>query len=176
MACGCAECNEHEGPNPNIMKMRFFFVGMQVLIAVVGLIKERSWKALIAFFGALGLFATIPRMLICARCDGYGKDCYSLYLGKITSMYLPKGESPVSFSVGVPLEVACLATFANAPAVGLRHNRKLLALYLLFSNLTVFSQFAHACKHCGRYATDWRKDCPSGKLARKVFGPGSQVD
>lgn len=173
MACGCAECVENEGPNPKIMQLRFFFIAMQALIAVVGLIRERSWKALSAFLGAFALFATVLRSLICARCDGYGKNCYSLYLGKITSMYLPKGEGPVSFSVGVPLEVACLATIANAPAIGLRRNKKLLAIYLLFSNLTAFSQFAHACKHCGRYATDWRKDCPSGKLARKVFGPGT---
>lgn len=175
MACGCVECTEHGGPDPKIMYLRFFFIGMQVLIAVAGMIKERSWKSLLAFSGAFAVFATVPRRLICARCDNYGKMCYSLYLGKITSMYLPKGEGDVDFRVGVPLEALCLATITNAPVIGLWRNKKLLLLYMLFANLTGAFQFSHACKHCGQYASDWRSDCPSAKLALKVFGPGVPV-
>jgi hypothetical protein len=176
MACECVECSEYGGPNTKVMMFRFFVAGMQILIALVGMIKERSWKSLAAFFGAFALFATVPRTLICCRCEGYGNKCYSLYMGKITSMYLPKSEGKeMDVKWGAGLELLSLATIANAPAIGLRKNKKLLALYLLFSNLTVAMQFFHSCRHCAQNATDWRKDCPSAKTARLFFGGGREV-
>ncbi len=175
MACECAECTEFNGPNPRIMGLRFLIIGVQFLVAIVGLVKERSWKALSVFLGALAFFATIPRKLICCRCEGYGTNCYPLYLGKITSMYLPKVEGKEISELGVGLELIALSTISNAPAVGLRGNKKLLAFYLLLSTLTVVLHFSHACRHCALYATDWRKDCPSAKTARLFFGAGRDV-
>jgi hypothetical protein len=114
--------------------------------------------------------------MICCRCDGYGKKCYSLYMGKITSMYLPKIEDKeVDMKLGVALELLALSTISNAPMIGLRKNKKLLSLYMLFATATFLLQFAHACRHCGQQATDWRKDCPSAKTARMFFGPGREV-
>lgn len=167
--CECVECVEFDGPDPAKMKLRFTILGAQLLVALLGLIRERSWKALFTMFGAIVFFAFVPRRLICCRCEGYGKNCYSLYLGKITSMYLPKEEGEVS-PLGAALEVVALAIIANAPAVGLRKNKKLLALYMLLGNLTIWFQFSHACRHCATYATDWKKDCPSAMAARKFFG------
>jgi hypothetical protein len=176
MACECVECAEHGGPDPKVMGARLFIIGMQILIALYGLVKERSWKALGAFLGAFALFATVPRTMICCRCDGYGKKCYSLYMGKITSMYLPKIEDKeVDMKLGVALELLALSTISNAPMIGLRKNKKLLSLYMLFATATFLLQFAHACRHCGQQATDWRKDCPSAKTARMFFGPGREV-
>jgi len=176
MACECVECSEYGGPNPKVMMFRFVVIGLQVLVGLVGMIKERSWKSLLAFFGALALFATVPRMLICCRCAGYGNMCYSLYLGKLTSMYLPKVEDKeVDMKLGAGLELLSLATIANAPAIGMRKNKKLLALYLLLSNLTLATHFFHSCRHCAQNATDWRKDCPSAKTARLFFGAGREV-
>lgn len=176
MACECVECTEHGGPNPKIMAARFTVFGLQFLIAFFGLIKERSWKSLLAFLGGFALFATVPRKMICCRCEGYGKMCYSLYLGKITSMYLPKIEDKeVDMKLGAGLELLALGTISNAPAIGLRKNKKLLAWYMLFSTLTVVMHFSHACRHCAQNATDWRQDCPSAKTARLFFGAGRDV-
>ena len=173
MECECGECREHGGPNPTTMGIRFLVIGAQFLVALVGLVRERSWKALGVMLGAFMFFLTVPRYLICCRCEGYGQMCYSLYLGKITSLYLPKveGKSPlVSVNpVGAALELLTLGTLANVPAISLRKNRKLLALYLLLSNITVLMHFSHACRHCAENATDWKKDCPSAKLAARAF-------
>lgn len=169
MQCECAECTEHGGPNPGTMALRLFVIGAQLLVAVTGLVRERSWKALGVMLGAFAFFLTLPRYLICCRCEGYGKKCYSLYLGKITSLYLPRVEGKSISPVGAALEFLTLSTLANAPAVGLRKSRKRLALYLLLSNLTVALHFSHACRHCAEHATDWKRDCPSAKLAAKAF-------
>jgi hypothetical protein len=169
MRCECPECLEHEGPDPKIIGIRFIILAAQFLVAMVGLIHERSWKALLAELGALAFFLTLPRYLICCRCEGYGQRCYSLYLGKLTSLYLPKVEGKEVSPAGAALELLTLSVLGNSPAIGLRKNKKLLALYLLLANLTVGFQFWHSCRHCAKYATDWRKDCPSAKLAGSVF-------
>ena len=174
MACECAECVEYGGPNPTIMKVRFLAVFAQMGVALYGLVKERSWKALGAFVGSFIFFWTVPRYLICARCENYGRDCYSLYLGKLTSRIWPKQEGEIP-KVGMALEVITLGTFANAPAIGLLKNRKLLALYMLFSNITVTTQFFHACRHCAYYAKDWRSECPSARTYRMFFGGGREI-
>ena len=174
MQCECEECVEYGGPNPGVMKFRAFVFISQLLVAVVGLIRERSWKALWAMLGAFVFFWTVPRMLICCRCENYGKNCYSLHIGKLTSMILPKMEGEIT-PFAMVLEALTLGTIANAPAVGLRKNRKLLALYMLLNNMTLVLQFTHSCRHCALYATDWRKDCPSAKTARLFFGAGRDI-
>jgi hypothetical protein len=175
MACECTECSEYGGPDPRIMTLRFIIIAKQFVIALYGMIKLRSWKPLIAWFAGFALFATVPRTMICARCDGYGKKCYSLYLGKITSMYLPKIDKPVDMQLGAGLELLSLLTISNAPVIGLRKNKKLLAIYMILNTLTLVLHFSHACRHCAQNATDWRKDCPSAKTARLFFGGGKEV-
>ncbi len=170
--CECPQCVEYDGPNPAIMNVKFFFLFAQFLVAVLGLLKERSWKALGVFLGATAFFFTVPRYLVCARCDGYGTNCYSLYLGKITSLYLPRVEGKEVNPSGAVLETLTLQTMSLSPAIGLRHNRKLFCLYLLLSNITLGLHFCHSCRHCAEYATDWRKDCLSARMARKVFFGG----
>ena len=167
-SCECPECKEFGGPNPKLMTLRLPVLAAQLLLGVFGLIKEKSFKALGALIGALAFFAFIPRRLICCRCEGYGKNCYSFYLGKITSLYLPKEEGEIT-PLAMGLEALALTVIANAPAVGLRKNRRLLAIYLVLSFITFTLQFRHACRHCALYATDWKKECPSAKLARRVF-------
>lgn len=170
--CECAECAEHGGPDPVIMAARFFFLIVQFLVAVLGLVRERGWKALGVFLGAIAFFFTLPRYLICARCDGYGTNCYPLYLGKITSLYLPRVEGKEVSKTGSAMEVLTLQTISMAPAIGLRHNRKLFSLYMLLSTITSGLQFWHACRHCALNATDWRKECPSARIARRIFSSG----
>ncbi|MBU1672358.1 MAG: hypothetical protein KKF41_10290 [Actinobacteria bacterium] len=176
MNCQCAECKEYMGPNPRVMMFRFLVIFAQVIVGFVGLVKERSWKALVAWLGGFALFWTVPRYLICARCAGYGNKCYSLYLGEITSRYMPKVEGHDRPSnLGIVLELLALSTISNAPAVGMRHNRRLLALYMLLAGLTFWGQFLHACRHCAEYGTDWKKECPSAKAYRLFFGGGREV-
>lgn len=169
MECQCAECLEHEGPNPAMMALRLSVFGTQVMVALTGMVKERSWKVLGAWFAAIAFFLTLPRYLICCRCEGYGKKCYSLYLGKLTSLYLPKLEGKEVSPGGVGLELMALNLISNLPVLGLKNDKKLRNLYILLASLTMGLQFYHACRHCARYATDLRKDCPSARAARLVF-------
>jgi len=169
MSCECAECVEYGGPNPTIMKIRVGAILGEIAVALYGLVKERSWKALGAFVGSGIFFWTLPRYLICARCENYGKDCYSLYMGKLTSKIWSKKEGEVG-KIGMTLEAVTLGTFAYAPALGLLKNRKLLALYSFFLNITLMTQFLHACRHCASYAEGWRADCPSARTHRMIFG------
>jgi hypothetical protein len=169
MECQCAECAEYEGPNPAMMALRLSVFGAQAMVALTGMVKERSWKALGAWFAAIAFFLTLPRYLICCRCEGYGKKCYPLYLGRLTSMYLPKVEGKEVSPVGVGLELLTLNLMSNLPVIGLKNDKKLRNLYILLANLTMGLQFYHACRHCARYATDLRRDCLSARAARLVF-------
>lgn len=168
-ACECAQCQEYGGPNPAIMSVRLFFLAAQSIVAVLGLAKERSWRHLGVLLGAIAFFLSVPRYLICCRCESYGEKCYSLYLGKLTSMYLPRVEGREISRVGAALEALTLQTIALTPAVGLRRNRRLFFLYAALANTTLALHFWHACRHCAEYATDWRKDCPAAEVARRVF-------
>lgn len=175
MGCECAECVEHGGPNPVLMALKFVILGFQLLVAVLGLARERSWKALGVTLGAIGFFVSVPRYLICCRCEGYGEMCHTFYLGKLTSLYLPRVEGKEPTPTALRLEDLTLATLSYAPAVGLRKNRGLLALYLVLANMTLGLQFWHACRHCAEHATDWRRDCPSAVLARRVFASSREI-
>lgn len=171
MRCECPECTQYGGPDPKIMGFRFLILALQALVAVVGLIEERSTRALAVLLGAIAFFFTLPRYLICARCEGYGEKCYPFYLGKVTSLYIPRVESKGTSPVGAGLEGLTLSVLAFTPMVGLRGNRKLLLSYCALAILTLGLHAWHACRHCALYAEDWRKDCPGAKLARSVFPP-----
>lgn len=173
MSCECEECAEYGGPDPRIMAFRLSVFFAQAAVGLYGMLKERSFKALLAWLGGLALFFTVPRYMICARCGGYGQNCYSLYCGKITSMYMPKVEGhehEAPSPLAMFLEVVSLATVSNAPAVGMRKNKKLLALYMLLATITLWGQFLHACRHCSRYGKEWKKECPSARTYRRMFG------
>jgi hypothetical protein len=168
--CGCAACAEGAfdvQPNHLIMALRFLAFGAGALVALVGLIKGGRKKELLAWLGGWGLFLTLPRYLICASCTGYGKMCYSYYLGKYTSMILPKREKPVPL-YGLGLEGLALSTIFWAPAIGLRKDRKSLMAYLAMMQLVLVGQFLHACRYCGTHSDDeFKKFCPNHQFWRK---------
>lgn len=168
--CSCAECQKNNGPNPTIMKFRIATFFLQYVYAAYALIKAKSWKSLTATFGALAFFFPL-RYLVCARCQGYGKDCYSLYLGKVTSKIMPKVEGKEIGTLGVILEVLTLYGISMGPVFGLLKRFKLLVPYTWLLSATMGSQFLHACRHCGLNAREgtWQSRCPSGKVAKFIF-------
>ncbi len=174
MSCECPECSEYAGPNPRIMMLKFLVLGAQLLLGLTGLLKERSWKALGAFFAGLALFWSIPRYLICARCEGYGRKCHSFYLGKATSLYMPKVEGKKVGPLAMVLEIIALSLISQSPAVGIKNSRKRV-LYVLLSTATVVMHFMHSCRHCATYATDWKRNCPAARGYRLFFGAGREV-
>lgn len=175
-SCSCQECVEYGGPSPKFMMVKFLVLGAQTAVALYGLVKERSWKALAAYFAGFTLFWTFARALTCARCDHYGRLCYSYYLGRATSMLHPKREGDIG-PLGMGLEITALSLLGVAPAIGLLKNKRLLALYQLFATATLVMHFSHACRHCGLYADadEWRGQCPAAKTARLFFGGGREV-
>lgn len=169
MACECPECTKHKGPNPMIMMFKTAVFFIQYIYAVIAMIKKGKLKELGALAGAFIFFFTIPRRMICARCDQYGNNCYSLYLGKVTSWIHPRIENKEVNNLGISLELLALGSMAMIPAWALKRNFKALVPYMLLLDITGLMQFVHACRHCGLYATNWRKNCPAAQVARAVF-------
>jgi hypothetical protein len=165
---GCDACPEafDVSPNPLIMALRFLVFGVDLIVAGAGLVRNGKKKELLAWLGGWGLFLTIPRYLICASCSGYGKMCYTYYLGKYTSMIFPKREKEVPM-IGLGLEIVALSTMSLAPAFGLRKDRKALLAHLALTDLVLAGQFFHACRYCGTHADDnFKKFCPGHRFWR----------
>lgn len=173
----CAECEMEDAgcesgelrPNPLIMALRFTAFGLGIMVALGGMLKERKFKHLAAWLGTWALFLTWPRYIICARCEGYGKMCYSYYLGKYTSMVFPKVEGKDVGPLGFGLEVFCLSLIFWTPALALRKDRKLLTRYLAIMQLVMAGQFFHACRYCAANSTqEWKNTCPNYRFWNRV--------
>lgn len=171
--CDCSECKEHGGANPKIIKFRVAVLIAQFLYAVWALNKEGKRKALGVFLAAVFTFMTVLRYLVCARCEAYGENCYSLNMGKMTSWYMKKQE-PRIFSVPVVLaEGAAIATIAFTPAIALRHDTCKFLVYSALNGITLGTQGLHSCMHCAKEARPdwgWRYKCPSARMLRLIFG------
>lgn len=169
--CGCKECTEYGGPDPTIMGLRFGILAGQVLLGITGLIYEKKWKLLGAMLGSVAFFFSIPRRLICARCPGYGKKCYALWLGLATSKIMPRVEGKKVPGYSLILESLALMGMTMPPALGFLRNWKLLIPYMALFEGTAGLHFLHACRHCAHYAPegsfqDW---CPVCQIARVIY-------
>lgn len=171
-SCECPECDKHEGPNPLVMKLRIIGFLAEFIVAVYAVARKKSKVIAAVWLAAIIAFATILRYFICARCEGYGKKCYSMYIGKYTSFLFPeqKGkEVPLWAFIG---EAAAINLMVSTPILAMtgKANRKLRGVYsaIVFYNLMM--QYLHACRHCALYAEeDWRRMCPSNKSIRFLF-------
>lgn len=175
MSCAmeCEEMPVSCGPRPNplIMAARFAALALGILVALGGMIKERKFKHLAAWLGAWGVFLTYARYLICARCEGYGKMCYSHYMGKYTSMIFPRVEDKEPGTQGNMVEAICLGAISLMPALALRDDRKLMLRYLAFLQFVFTAQFFHACRRCAANSTqEWKKKCPGNRAWDKLRG------
>lgn len=169
--CDCSECRQHGGPNKTILNLRVVNFFLQYIYAAYALVKAKSWKSFGVTFGALAFFFPL-RYLVCARCQNYGKNCYSLYLGKVTSKLMPKVENKEINNLSIFLEISTLYLMFMGPVFGLLRRFKLLIPYTWLMGGTVGAQFLHACRHCGLYAKEgtWQARCPAGKVAGVIFG------
>lgn len=173
MDCSCAACCEEAcGPRPNllIMTLRFAAFGLGVVMALVGMVRERKFKHLGAWLGSWAVFLSIARYIICARCEGYGKMCYSYYIGKYTSLVLPQVEGKEVGPVGIGLEAACLGSIFWIPAIAMRGDRRLLLRYLAIMQVVLIGQVFHACRWCAQNSTqEWKNACPAHRTWKKVL-------
>ncbi len=168
MECDCAERIEIESgiidktrPHPLVMAARFIVMGEAFFVALREMLKERKPGFIWVWLGGWALFLTLPRYLICARCDGYGEMCYSYYLGKYTSNLFPRSSGKVG-RLGLGLEILSLSTIFWTPVFALRGSRKKLFRYLSLLNLVLAGQFFHACRYCGMHSKEeWKKVCPA---------------
>lgn len=170
VAC-CGEESDIRKPNPNplIMASRFAAFGLGGAIALGGMLKDRKYKHLAAWLGAWALFLSWPRYLICARCDGYGNNCYSYYLGKYTSLVFPKVEGKDVGGLGFALEVLCLSGMFWTPVLALRGDHKTLLRYLATMEVVLLAQFFHACRWCAANSDMvWKKNCPNYRIWKKA--------
>jgi len=167
-------CNND--PNPFIMVIRFIILGLQLVVGFFIFINTSSWILLSIWVLSIVLYASIARKYICARCEGYGKKCYSLYLGLLTSKLYPYSEDK-EFSIGGGLfSVFILGMIFIIPFVPILKNfpsidnHILLIVYCAFSLVNFLFQFFHACRHCAICSTqEWKKICPSNRLASMIW-------
>lgn len=155
-------------PDKNVMGIRFLLVGAQFAISIYSFIYTQSWPLFIFWLATLLLFLTIPRKLICARCEGgYGKKCYPLYLGLYTSKVFSYEDKDVPLIGGI-LEGFCLLVLPLLPLIPLYQNLVLFIIYLVLLTVNLLFQFYHACRYCAICADEpWKKKCPAHRLARK---------
>ncbi len=167
-ACCAEACDPN--PNPLLMALRLAAFATGLAMALVGMIRERKFKLLGAWLGTWGVFLSIARYLTCSRCDGYGKMCYSFYIGKYTSLVLPRTEGKDVGPVGIGLEAACLGAIFWIPVVAMRGDRRLLARYLAVMQLTLIGQVFHSCRWCARNSRQaWKDACPVHRTWKKVL-------
>ncbi|MBN1288791.1 MAG: hypothetical protein JXA49_04045 [Actinobacteria bacterium] len=173
MQCDCYECKTYGGPDPSFMRFRLGTFFAQFGLALFGLAWERKWKTFAATIGSLVFFFTLPRYLICARCPGYGKRCYSLYLGLATSRVMPRVEGKKVKTIGLMFETMALTGIGLVPITGLLGNLKMLVPYMVLLDTTLGTQFIHACRHCAYNAAEdsWQYNCPVRKIACFVYNP-----
>ncbi len=115
-------------PNKTIMSVRFILYGIQFFMGLFSFIYTGSWSLFIIWLAAILLFLTVPRKLICARCEGYGKKCYSMYLGLYTSKLFSYEKKDFSM-LGAALEAASISGMLVLPAYSF--NRNLISLLSL---------------------------------------------
>jgi hypothetical protein len=154
-----------------LMKFRFGILSFQMSIALLALISVHEWGLFALWAGTILMFGTIPKKLICARCDGNGKKCHSLYLGLYTSKLFSKENKNVPVAGGL-IEGLCLIVIALLPFIPLLKNPTFfLVMYLALLIATLILQFFHACKHCVLNANEeWKKNlCPANKIGRKIW-------
>jgi hypothetical protein len=152
------------------MALRFAAFGLGVAMALGGMIKERKFKHLGAWLGAWSVFLTVARYIVCARCEGYGKMCYSYYIGKYTSLVFPKVEGKEVGPLGFGMEAAALGTIFWVPVLALRNNRQLLTRYFVIMQLVMAGQFFHACRWCAANSTQgWKNTCPAHRTWKKIL-------
>jgi len=114
----------------------------------------------------LAAWATVPKYLLCTRCENYGKPCDFTYGGKYAAMLFEQHSGKAVGWAGIIAEGASLATFMLLPvAASLRHPRSLIRYALagiLFQSILI----RVCCIACVERATDpWKKKyCPTYKL------------
>ncbi len=156
-------------PDKRIMALRFALFAVQGILAVYGFLDAGYIALFVIWILIIILFLTVPRRLICARCDGYGRRCYSMYLGLYTSKLFSFQEKDVP-AVGLALEAFSLVFIPLLPLIPLYRSTGLFALYLLLSALSWYLQFVHACRYCAVCSKDdWKRLCPARKAAAKIW-------
>lgn len=176
MECSGNGCDTEKGPSRAVMVFRLAVLVTQAAVGMVGMLKGRSFRAMVLWLGGLFLFWTVPRYYLCARCSEYGKDCYSFYLGRAVSAYLPRSEGyehEVPPPLAVALEVISIGMLCLMPLAGMKRQGKLLSLYLALAGTTLAAHFLHACAHCAVKGQGWKKNCPPARAYRRISGiPG----
>jgi hypothetical protein len=156
-------------PNRKIITIRFTLLALQCIIGLYGFINAGSWILLIIWILIIILFLTTVGNLMCARCESYGRRCYSMYLGLYTSKLFNFRKKDVP-AAGLALEVFSLVFIPLLPLIPLYKSPVLFIIYFILSFLSAFLQFIHACRHCAACSQDeWKKLCPAHRAAGRIW-------
>lgn len=156
-------------PDKKIMALRSLLFLAQGIIGLYGFIVTGSWPLFVFWLAVILLFLTIPRSLICARCEDYGKKCYSMYLGFYTSKLFKPSDKEIP-KTGLALEAFCLITIPLLPLFPLYSIPVLFGIYIVLSAISFALQFFHACRYCAVCSSDsWKKICPAHMAAKRIW-------
>lgn len=156
-------------PDKKIMAVRFLLFGIMGVMAVYGFISTGSWSLFVLWLVTIVLFLTVARMFICARCEGYGKRCYSMYLGLYSSKLFKRQNKEIP-NIGFALEAFSLVVIPLLPLVPLFSFPVFFVIYLILYFASFSLQFVHACRYCAACSNDkWKKMCPAYRAAGRIW-------
>lgn len=128
-----------------------------------------------AWLGALLTWGLLPKYLICARCENYGKACDFTWGGKYAAFFFPRQPDRSFGPSGALAEGVPGITVIFLPVLAARRKPLLLAGYLGLAALWQAVLIEVCCVKCVEYARDpWKaRYCPSYRLASLVLRRGA---
>ncbi|MBU4175426.1 MAG: hypothetical protein KKB90_05400 [Actinobacteria bacterium] len=165
-SCQSREASDYPDADPKEQAV-LISVGAAYLATALYTMWRKKPGLLPLWLAAVATWATLPKYLICTRCECYGKPCDFTYGGRYSAkLFKPQPDRTVDvyslIAEGVPGAVAMMLPFAVA-----RKSQGLLTLFGLLSLLWQVALIKIACIRCVRYSTDpfKRKYCPNYKIA-----------
>ena len=144
-----------------------------ILAASAAVLILAGWEALRrnkpgwipVWFAALAAWATVPKYLICTRCENYGKACDFLHGGEYAALLFKEQDKPFN-AAGYLAEGVPLGIFLFLPAIAARKDLWALSFYALAGAAFQALLVKICCIDCVNYATDtWKADyCPTYKI------------
>jgi hypothetical protein len=133
--------------------------------------RKKPWL-LPLWLAAVATWATLPKYLICTRCECYGKRCDFTYGGRYAARLFKRQPDKTVDVCGLIAEGAPGAVAMILPFVVARESPGFLTLFGLLSLLWQLALIKVACIRCVRYSTDpfKRKYCPNYKVAAALGG------
>ncbi len=129
---------------------------------------RRRWLPL--WLGALAVWGTLCKYLICTRCERFGQACDYCYGGKYAELFFRKQPERSLGPGGFAAEGISTSLMVALPALAALRRPRLLGAYLALLAASQGWLLKVCCVKCARHATDeWKKYCPNYHIAGRYL-------